>query len=207
MTLLFGICYTKEMKAEKQLILNKLIWYGLGACIAFFLCLLVIRFLATYGHETSLFFKALLLALICAGLGTLLYRKKHKDIFETILVFISYAASMTLFIYMGPVTLDRSLSSFVFIYAAQEKQIPADVYNETYFRPFVERRFSDGEKMNFLICHPDGFCTPTWKAKLTYHLLFPLARFTHTDASYQQFRNFVKRGNLAIKQEPKIHGN
>ena len=175
-----------------NLLFKKLIWYGLGFCVASVFCLLAIRFLATYIHETSIFFKALLLALICAGAGTLLYRRKYKDIFETILVFISYAASLALIIYMGPVTLDRSLSSFIFIYAAQEGSIPADIYDETYFRPFAERRFKDGEKMNFLNRDNNGFCTPTWKSKLTYRVLYPLAHFTQTDDSYQQFRSFVK---------------
>ena len=186
------------MGKVNQSILKKLLWYGIGFCTAGVICLLAIRFFATYIHETSLFFKALLLALVCAGAGVLLYRRRYTDVFETILVFISYAASLALFIYMGPVTLDRSLSSFVFIYAAQEGSIPADIYTETYFRTFVERRFKDGEKMNFLNCDNKGLCTPTWKSKLTYQVLFPLAQFTKTDSSYLQFRNFVKNQTASV---------
>lgn len=180
------------MEPSHQLFKQKLFWYIVGICATGCISLLAVRFFATVTHETSLFFKALFLAGICAGAGTLLWRVKYKDPFESLLVLVSYAATIALLIYMGPVTLDRSLSSFIFIYAAQEKRIPADIYDEAYFRSFVERRFKDGEKMNFLTCHNNGFCTPTWKAHATNLFLYPLTNLTHTNGSYAQFKHFVK---------------
>ena len=92
----------------------------------------------------------------------------------------------TIFIYFGPVTLDRSLSSFIYFYSVENGQITRNIYDENYFSTYIQRRFEDGEKIGFLECD-EHYCRPTLRTKFVYYVLYPCGIASKTLNEYYKF--------------------
>ena len=162
-------------------------------------CLLLLfsiflMFPVTYIYKTFfggvLFFSAFAIAFFSAFLAFLVWLKFYKEKFEGFLVFMALFFVSVIFIYFAPVTLDRSLSSFIYFYAVENGEIKKDIYDEKYFSKYIERRFTDGDKIGFLNCS-DEICKPTIKTKIVYYLLYPCGKFSNTMDEYEKFKQMM----------------
>lgn len=154
--------------------------------------MLAITYIYTKITDGVLFFSAFIIAFISSCAAFLLWLKKNKNPFENFLVLLTFILFNTLFVYFGPVTIDRSLSSFIYFYAVENKTISASkIYNEEYFKPYIQRRFDDGVKIGFLKCDNSGLCTPKLKTKITYYSLCPIAKITGTLGEYKEFKKMM----------------
>ncbi len=138
-------------------------------------------------YNGVLYFDAIFIGILAAFVSFLLWTHFNKEKFEALLVFMSLALFNILILYFGPVTLDRSLSSFVYFYSVENGSIPEHIYNDEYFIPYIDRRIIEGEKMGFLSCNNE-VCNPTFKAKFLYYLLNPIGRVTKTLNNYDEFK-------------------
>ena len=77
-------------------------------------------------------------------------------------------------------------------------EINADmVFDEAYFKPYIKRRFIEGEKIGFLSYSGDNIYKPTKKTKIIYQLLYPLGKSSHTLNNYQIFKtHFTPKSNI-----------
>ena len=141
--------------------------------------------------EGVLFFSAFGIAFIAALLSFFIWRIFYKENFESFLIFSTLFFISVIFIYFAPVTLDRSLSSFIYFYSVENKEIPRDIYEEKYFSEYIDRRFTDGEKIGFLSCDKKN-CKPTLKTKIVYYLLYPCGKISNTTTEYNKFKSMLK---------------
>ena len=139
--------------------------------------------------EGVFFFNAFVLAVLGAVIGLGVWIIANKNFFENFLIFLVFSMFNTLFIYFGPVTLDRSLSSFIYFYSVQNGSVSRNIFKSEYFEPYVQRRFSDGDKIGYLKCD-ETCCYPTFKTKLTYRILYPLGKLSNTLNDYKEFKDF-----------------
>ena len=107
------------------------------------------------------------------------------------LVFLCYFLSISFFSYLGPTTVDRSLSVFVYFYAVEENGIPENYQNERYFKDFTKRRLEDGIKTGML-SKEGNIYKPTIKSKILYGIFYPISVITGTDETYKKFKKSVK---------------
>lgn len=161
--------------------------------LQYFLCLIIttaimlsVIFIYTKFTNGVLFFSAFLIAILSSIIGVLLWVLNNKNFFENFLVLMTFSMFNILFVYFGPVTLDRSLSSFIYIYSAENGKITKNIYDENYFNKYILRRFEDGEKIGYLKCD-NNYCYPTIKTKITYFILFPLGKISGTLKNYDEF--------------------
>ena len=168
---------------------QKILLYVLGLFFSMFITL-IITLLFNSINTGVLFFSAFVIAIISGILSSVIYTLKDRDIFTDILVIFSYVLFNLFFIYIGPVTLDRSLSSFIYFYSVENGSIDMDIYREDYFRPYIQRRFEDGEKIGYLKCE-NGICKPTLKTKITYGILYPIGKISNVLQNYDNFSEFV----------------
>ena len=168
--------------------LKKTIRYILGLLLCIGI-ILPAAYLYTSFSGGVLFFSAFIIAFLCSFAGLVFWIKKQKEPFETFLVFLTYFLFSASFLYFGPVTLDRSLSAFIYFYAVENGSISSDIYknNDQYFEPYVKRRFTDAEKIGFLKCS-SGVCFPSLKAKFLYYSLYPFGKLTKTLVNYDEFK-------------------
>lgn len=169
----------------------KLLYYFLSLILSTILMLLVTSLYTCFEKHGVLFFSAFFIAFLCSFIGLGVWYIKYKNGFENFLIILTFIMFNTLFVYFGPVTLDRSLSSFIYFYSVEENSIPRDIFNKEYFEPYVQRRFEDGEKIGYLKCS-EQFCYPTLKSKLTYWVFYPFGRLTGTLSNYDEFKQMMK---------------
>ena len=167
---------------------NKFLLYFAGMIISIIVSLVGIFIFMFFNNV--LFFNALKIAFLSALIGGLFWYKYNKDKFELFVVTVSYIFCTSMFIYLGPVTVDRSLSSFIYFYSAENGSIPTHILDKEYFEPFVARRFSDGELIGMLKCD-ENHCEPRIKAKILYYILYPLSQITKTNKNYEIFRDNI----------------
>jgi len=139
-----------------------------------------------------LFFSAFSIAFLSSFVAFFIWRKFYKEFFESFLVFCTLFTSSIIFVYFIPVSLDRSLSSFIYFYSVENEKITKQIHNQEYFENYIQRRFEDGEKIGFLKCDKNN-CYPTFKTKLAYYILYPLGRFSNTTKEYENFKNMVEK--------------
>ena len=161
------------------------------------LTMLLFIYFYTKLMRNVLFFDAIFIAFICSlVIGIIWVHYNKNKLFENFLVIFSAALFNIIFIYLGPITLDRSLSSFIYFYAVEKGEINADVvFDEAYFKPYIKRRFTDGEKIGFLSCSDDNICKPTQKTKIIYRVLYPLGKVSHTLENYKNFKSHINQKN------------
>ncbi len=112
------------------------------------------------------------------------------------MVLVSFFLFNILYSFYITIILDRSLSGFIYFYTVENKSISMDIYNESYFRPFVERRFEDGQQLGFLECDSKTrTCTPTLKNKFIYYVTYPIGKLTGTLKNYDRFKIFMEENN------------
>ena len=170
--------------------MKKLIYFTLGGFISAFITTVLI-FLFIKFDLGVLFFYAFGLSFLGSLAGTAFWCLKYKEKFETFLVFLCYFLSISFFSYLGPTTVDRSLSVFVYFYAVEENGIPENYQNERYFKDFTKRRLEDGIKTGML-SKEGNIYKPTIKSKILYGIFYPISVITGTDETYKKFKKSVK---------------
>lgn len=145
----------------------------------------------------SVFFKVYGIAFTGTLAALILWILRYRNLFENFLVTISCMCFYSLFLFLGPATIERSLSFFIYFYAAENKTIQQDIFNgnEEYFQQFVSRRFEDGTKLGFLKCDETGTCSPTVKAVVLYKVFYPFGKITKTLYFYDNFKNTIDSRN------------
>ena len=170
--------------------LKKFAIFFVGIFVSIFLTLAITHFFQKQ-NAGVLFFSAFGIAAFSGGLSSIIYLIIDRDKFTYFTVILSYILFNILFIYLGPVSLDRSLSSFIYFYSVENGKISRDIFNEEYFRPYIQRRFDDGVKIGYLKCDDEN-CYPTVKTKLTYKFLLPISNFSGVIYNYRDFEKHFK---------------
>ena len=85
----------------------------ISSLILSILIMLPVTYVYASYKKGVLFFSAFLIAFLCSLVGFLIWHRFYKEKFEGFLAFCTIFLISTIFIYFGPVTLDRSLSSFI----------------------------------------------------------------------------------------------
>ena len=186
------MCYRLTFITEGFNLLKKLLQFMFCLIIATVSMLIYTYIYKSTQPEGVFFFNAFIIALLGGITGTIIWTIKNKDLFENFLIFLVFSMFNTLFIYFGPVTLDRSLSSFIYFDSVQYGSVSKDIFDDTYFEPYVQRRFTDGAKIGYLKCD-DVNCYPTLKTKITYTILYPLGKLTNTTQDYENFKKFYNK--------------
>ena len=158
----------------------------ISALVVSILIMLPVTYIYASYKKGVLFFSAFLIAFLCSLVGFLIWHKFYKEKFEGFLSFCTIFLISAIFIYFGPVTLDRSLSSFIYFYSVENGQITRNIYDEDYFSAYIQRRFEDGKKIGFLDCD-ENYCRPTFKTKLVYYILYPCGIASKTLNEYYKF--------------------
>lgn len=169
--------------------LKKFITYFAGIMVSLFI-LLTVTHIFVKQDSGVFFFSAFYIAIISGFLGSLIYLITDRDRFTYFVTLVSYVSFNALFIYLGPVSLDRSLSSFIYFYSVERGEISRNIFGEEYFKPYIERRFQDGIKIGYLKCD-DKICRPTQKTKLTYKFLYPISKFSNVINNYNDFKKYM----------------
>lgn len=164
--------------------------YILGLIVSI-LTMFPITYIYTTYKQGVLFFSAFIIAFCCSFIGFFIWRKYYKEKFENFLVFCTYFLISSIFIYFGPVTLDRSLSAFIYFYSVENTEINTDIFEKKYFDKYIQRRFDDGEKIGFLKCEKN-ICKPTLKTKLVYYSLYPCGKLSKTLTEYDKFKAMLE---------------
>lgn len=138
-----------------------------------------------------MYFKVYIIALISAVMASGIWILRNKDWFENFVVSFAYLCFFCFLLFIGPATLERSLSVFIYFYAVQNGSIKQDIYNDAYFRQFAQRRFDDSQTIGFLQCDEDRICTPTIKAKILYKVFYPYGRLTKCLYYYDEFKKML----------------
>ena len=147
-------------------------------------------------NQNVLFFELFGISLISAIFGFIIFRAKYKDNFERFLVLFSYILINILFTYYIAVIIDRSLSAFMYFYSVENKSISTDIYDESYFKEYINRRYEEGKKIGYLICDYDKKeCKPTIKTRLTYMVMYPIGKLTGTLGHYDDFKILMRNKN------------
>lgn len=132
----------------------------------------------------------LIISIICSILAVCVWSIKYKDNFEKFLVFICILFFNMLLIYIGPLTVNRSLSTFIYFYTVENRSVKKDFYEESYYKDFVARRYTDGQIFGFLSCE-DNVCRPNIRTKMFYYFLYPIGKITASDKHYKEFKTFM----------------
>lgn len=173
---------------EKQIIKKKLFYYILSLFFSLIFLFLITYIFNVLDRNSVLYFNSIKFAILASVLGFLLWLKKFpNNIFEQITVYVSQLFICLFVAYIGPMTLDRSLSSFMIFYSVQNGSISKDIKDEIYFDDFIKRRYNDAIKIGYFNCD-EKICFPTYKAKLTYYLFYPTGILTHSLGNYYNFK-------------------
>ena len=135
-----------------------------------------------------------IISAIASLAAVLVWNIKNKDSFENFLTFMIFLFFNMLLIYIGPLTVNRSLSTFIYLYAVQNGEIKKDIFDENYNSAFMSRRFYDGEKFGFLNCDNE-VCKPNIRTKIFYYILYTTGKLTASDKHYKEFKEFVDNKN------------
>lgn len=175
---------------------------NLSKFVVFFCCwllsialVLLVCFLQAKVYDTDYLFNyTFLISFVVAFVCVALWNIRYKDIFENILLFSFLLCFNMLLIYIAPLTVNRSLSTFIYFYSVENKQISKKIYEDGYYNDFVIRRFEDGENFGFLECDKN-LCKPNIKTKIFYYILMPLGKITLSDKHYKEFKRFADKYN------------
>lgn len=163
----------------------------------FILCLLIgiLTIIAAFNilikQGDVVYFKVYPIAILGTIIASIGWIIKYKDLFENFIVSFAYLCFFCFFLFIGPATLERSLSVFIYFYSVQNGSIKQNYYDETFFQNFVTRRYDDGQKIGFLKCNSDGLCKPTLKTKILYRIFYPYGKLTKCLYYYDEFKKSI----------------
>lgn len=180
-------------------IINKISIFILSLIISVAITIVLINIIANFNLTHILFSFTFLLSLISSLLALLIYKciMKSDNFYEHILITTNMILFNMLFIYIGPLTVNRSLSTFVYFYAVENKKVPQNIYNESFFKDFAARRIKDGHNFGFLECKNDEYCYPNLKTKVFYNILYPIGKITQSETKYIEFKNSLEQNDLS----------
>ena len=170
---------------------KKILFYLLSVLLAIFATYLAVSVIS-HTINKVLFFSAFLIAVTVSAILASIWQIKHKNLFESLLCFISLSLICINAISLSPLYVDRSLSVFVYLYSVENKTIPKDIFNEQYYKKYANRRIQEAEKMYFLKCDENA-CAPTIKSKIAYFILVPVAKITNSFANYKEFKDAITK--------------
>ena len=155
--------------------------FGLGICYI------------TFQNNTGLLmFKMLGWLFIISTFPFIFWCKKYKNVFESFLVSMTCFSVVFSFIMFAPCVVERSLSTFIFFYAAETGKITKESISSQYISTFISKRFNDGVESSFLT-YENEIYHPTFKTKLFYWIYYPLGKITNTLTNYNTFKNQLKK--------------
>lgn len=170
---------------------KKIFWYFISILFAIFSTLFIAAILS-HILNTVLFFSVFLIAIVLSAMLAIIWHIQNKNLFESLLYFISISLICININLIAPVFIDRSLSVFIYFYSTEKGSISTDIYDENFNKEFTLRRIKDAEKMKFITCE-ENICKPTCKAKLAYYLLTPLGKITNSLDNYKKFRQSIDK--------------
>lgn len=177
-------------KKDKEL-LNKLYWVIICGLIYLALILVFMCIFFTYGSGMLLLYMPLFI-FSTSLIGVFVWWSKFKDLFCSILLYLAYVGFGFAFIFLAPFAVERSMSTFIFFYAVQNDSIPELNLSQEYKNHFFKKRIEDGIQGHFLI-KEDNVYKPTLRAKVYYHLLYPLGVVTNMLDNYEAFAKEVDK--------------
>lgn len=170
-------------------LLNKLCWVIGGGVIYVSLILLFMYIFFTYGSGMLLLYMPFFI-FVTSFIGVLVWWYKFRDLFCSILLWLTYVGFGFAFIFLAPFAVERSMSTFIFFYAVQNDGIKELNLSKEYKDHFFEKRIEDGVKGHFLTKEGNTY-KPTLRAKLYYHLLYPVGVVTNMLSNYEAFATEV----------------
>ena len=166
-------------------------FYFLFCLIISTLIVILICFIEGKVSDTDLLFNYIMtISIFSSFIAICVWSIKYKSLFEKLIIFFCILFFNMLVIYIGPLTTNRSLSTFVYFYAVEKNEVNKNLYDESYYKDFVYRRYLDGDKMGFLTCD-ESKCKPNIRTKIFYYILYPLSKITASDKHYKEFRKFA----------------
>lgn len=169
----------------KNELIKKILVLILGG-IVYSVILVTLLYFASKNGSGLLLLYAPWFVILGSLIGLFLWWYIFKNVFETMLVYLLYVCFGFAFIFLAPIAIDRSLSTFIFFYAVEHNGIAKNNYSNHYMVDFFDKRFNDALKGNFLI-YEDGIYKPTYRAQVYYYIFYPLGYMTHTLENYKQF--------------------
>ena len=178
-----------EVFGEKEVnnIMSKFLKFILLIIISVFLTFLMCLIHSKYYDDSILFNFTILIPVIVSILSVFIWALKYKDLFERFLVFTSILLCSLLIMYVGPFTINRSISTFIYFYTVENGQINKNDFNQAYLKKFINRRYKDSVDFGFLDCE-DNICKPNIKTRIFYYILRPIGKITASDSYYKQFK-------------------
>lgn len=128
----------------------------------------------------------------CALIGFGLWLWRFKNMFESILVYITSASLLFAFLLCAPFVVERSLSCFVYFTAVEDGSISPTQITQEFAGPFIQKRFDDGVRGHFLEKKGDVYVA-TARARLFYAIYHPLGKLTNTLSNYRQFKQTLQK--------------
>lgn len=172
--------------------LNKFLKFTLLITASIFATLLICLIHSIFYNYNIMFNFTILIPIFVSISAIGIWKIKYKDAFEGFLVFWVILLCSLLVMYIGPFTINRSLSTFIYFYAVENGEINKNNYDKTYLDEFIKRRYDDGEKFGFLDCNND-ICRPNIKTRIFYYILSPLGKITTSDKYYKQFKSIQNK--------------
>ena len=166
-------------------LLNKLYWVIICGLIYVVLIIAFMGVFFTYGSGLLLLYMPLFI-FSASLIGVYIWWLKFKDLFCSILLYLTYVGFGFAFVFLVPFAVERSMSTFVFFYAAQNGSIPELNLSQEYKDYFFKKRIEDGVKGNFLVKEGNVY-KPTLRTKIYYHLLYPFGVATNMLNNYETF--------------------
>ena len=166
--------------------MKKLFCFLLTGFLCLTLLIISLYFLFKYSTGLVLLYTPYLILLV-SFLGVCIYSVWYHDFFEKFLIYITYVSALFLFVILIPIVIERSLSSFIYFYSVEEGSFDQTFISCNYMDKFTHKRFEDGVKGGFLKENNQVYY-PTTKAKIFYHVLYPLGFITGTLGNYEAFK-------------------
>lgn len=126
-------------------------------------------------------------------IGVLIWSVWYKDLFEKILIYVTYTCSLFAFVILIPLAVERSLSSFIYFYTVEQGYFDKRFVSNEYMSDFLDKRLIDGVKGKFLRQEGDLYY-PTFKTKVFYNILNPFGILTGTLKNYEVFKDEIQQG-------------
>ncbi len=171
--------------------MRKVFWFCLGGVIYLALVIALMFIFYKYGSGFLLLYMPVFI-FGSSLVGVLIWWNKFRDIFDSILIYITYVCFGFAFVFLVPFAVERSLSTFILFYAVQNNYFPELKISQEYKDAFFEKRVDDAIKGNFLSKDEDGY-KPTMRTKVYYNILYPLGKATNMLGNYEKFEQEVNQ--------------
>ena len=176
---------------KRQVTTKKVLFYFLSLVVGVILSFLLVLLFNIFAKDVILFFNAIKISCLASVFGFSIWKIFNKgNFFEDFVVYLSELFICLFMVYIGPTTVDRSLSSFMIFYSVENKKLPNAIKNEKYINDYFERRYKDGINIGYFKCDKD-FCYPTKKAQIIYYAFYPIGKVTKTLENYYDFKKMM----------------